>query len=55
LDYIHRIGRTGRANEKGTAISILTDDELQHFRVIQKKMGKKVTLQRTEGIDLHGY
>ncbi|WP_265130733.1 DEAD/DEAH box helicase [Chryseobacterium oranimense] len=55
LDYIHRIGRTGRANEKGTAISILTDDELQHFRVIQKKMGKKVTLQRTEGINLHGY
>ena len=55
LDYIHRIGRTGRANEKGTAINILTDDELQHFRVIQKKMGKKVTLQRTEGLDLHGY
>lgn len=55
LDYIHRIGRTGRAGEKGTAINILTDDELQHFRVIQKKMGKKVTLQRTEGLDLHGY
>ncbi|MDR6369947.1 ATP-dependent RNA helicase RhlE [Chryseobacterium bernardetii] len=55
LDYIHRIGRTGRAHEKGTAITILTDDELQHFRVIQKKMGRKVTLQRTEGIDLHGY
>ncbi|MCI3936083.1 DEAD/DEAH box helicase [Chryseobacterium aahli] len=55
LDYIHRIGRTGRAGERGTAINILTDDELQHFRVIQKKMGKKVTLQRTEGIDLHGY
>lgn len=55
LDYIHRIGRTGRAGEKGTAINILTDDELQHFSVIQKKMGKKVTLQRTEGIDLHGY
>ncbi|WP_185290362.1 DEAD/DEAH box helicase [Chryseobacterium lactis] len=55
LDYIHRIGRTGRANEKGTAITILTDDELQHFRVIQKKMGRKVTLQRTEDVDLHGY
>lgn len=54
-DYIHRIGRTGRAGEKGTAISILTDDELHHFRVIQKKMGKKVTLQRTEDVDLHGY
>lgn len=55
LDYIHRIGRTYRANEKGTAINILTDDELQHFRVIQKKMGKKIPLQRTEDINLHGY
>lgn len=55
LDYIHRIGRTGRAHEKGTAINILTDDELQHFRVIQKKMGKKIPLQRTEDINLHGY
>ncbi|WP_185204527.1 DEAD/DEAH box helicase [Chryseobacterium sp. C3] len=55
LDYIHRIGRTGRANEKGTAITILTDEELQHFRVIQKKMGRKVTLQRTEDVNLHGY
>lgn len=55
LDYIHRIGRTGRAHEKGTAITILTDDELQHFRVIQKKMGRKVTLQRTEDVNLHGY
>lgn len=55
LDYIHRIGRTGRANEKGIAINILTDDELQHFRVIQKKMGKKVPLERTEEINLHGY
>ncbi|WBV60921.1 DEAD/DEAH box helicase [Chryseobacterium camelliae] len=55
LDYVHRIGRTGRAHEKGTAINILTDAELQHFRVIQKKMGKKVPLQRTEDINLHGY
>ena len=55
LDYVHRIGRTGRANEKGTAITILTEDDLQHFRVIQKKMGKKVPLIRTEDINLHGY
>lgn len=55
LDYVHRIGRTGRALESGTAITILTDDELQHFRVIQKKMGKRVELIRTEDINLHGY
>ena len=55
LDYVHRIGRTGRALESGTAITILTDDELQHFRVIQKKMGKRVELIRTGDINLHGY
>lgn len=55
LDYVHRIGRTGRALESGTAITLLTDDELQHFRVIQKKMGKRVELIRTEDINLHGY
>lgn len=55
LDYVHRIGRTGRAHETGTAITLLTDDELQQFRVIQKKMGKRVELIRTDDIDLHGY
>lgn len=55
LDYVHRIGRTGRANESGTAITLLTDDELQHFRVIQKKMGKRIEIQSTENINLHGY
>ncbi|MBA5793154.1 DEAD/DEAH box helicase [Flavobacterium sp. xlx-214] len=55
LDFVHRIGRTGRANEKGTAITILTQDDLQHFRVIQKKMGKKIELTRVEDINLHGY
>ncbi len=55
LDYVHRIGRTGRANAKGTAITILTEEDLQHFRVIQKKMGKKVPLIYTDDIDLHGF
>lgn len=55
LDYVHRIGRTGRANESGTAITLVTDDELQHFRTIQKKMGKKVELIYTDNVDLHGY
>jgi len=55
LDYVHRIGRTGRANATGTAITILTEEDLHHFRVIQKKMGRKVELIRTEDIDLKGY
>lgn len=55
LDYVHRIGRTGRANESGTAITLVTDGELQHFRTIQKKMGRKVDLIYTDNVDLHGY
>jgi len=43
-DYIHRIGRTGRAGSTGEAISLVSQNELHHFEVIQKKMGKQVNL-----------
>ncbi|WP_219225914.1 DEAD/DEAH box helicase [Pedobacter antarcticus] len=43
-DYIHRIGRTGRAQAPGEAISLVSQNELHHFEVIQKKIGKKVEL-----------
>lgn len=54
-DYVHRIGRTGRADESGEAISLVTDEELHHFKIIQKKMGKRVTLVHTEEVNLHGF
>lgn len=47
-DYIHRIGRTGRADTAGTAISLVSRNELHHFEVIQKKMGKQVSLIDSE-------
>jgi ATP-dependent RNA helicase RhlE len=43
-DYVHRIGRTGRAGVAGDAISLVSQDELHHFEVIQKKMGRQVEL-----------
>jgi ATP-dependent RNA helicase RhlE len=43
-DYIHRIGRTGRADAPGHAISLVSESELHHFEIIQKKMGRKVEL-----------
>jgi ATP-dependent RNA helicase RhlE len=43
-DYIHRIGRTGRAESPGTAIALITPDDEHHFKVIQKKMGKQVNI-----------
>ena len=42
-DYIHRIGRTGRAESPGEAISLIAPDEEHHFKVIQKKIGKWIS------------
>ena len=47
-DYIHRIGRTGRAGMEGEAVSLITPEELHHFKVIQKKMGKWLKLIHEE-------
>jgi len=54
-DYIHRIGRTGRAENPGEAISLVSPEEQHHFRVIQKKMGKWVTMIDSENLDLQGF
>jgi ATP-dependent RNA helicase RhlE len=54
-DYIHRIGRTGRAENPGTAISLITPEEQAHFKVIQKKMKKWVDMVDSENFDLKGY
>jgi len=43
-DYVHRIGRTGRANNPGEAISLITPDEEHHFKIIQKKIKKQVEI-----------
>lgn len=54
-DYIHRIGRTGRAGAKGEAISLVSPQEEAHFKVIQKKMGKVATLVNGNAINLQGF
>ncbi len=51
-DYIHRIGRTGRAESPGDAISLVSASELDHFGIIQKKMGKQVEIIDGEPIKL---
>lgn len=43
-DFVHRIGRTGRAENPGEALSFVAPDDVAHFRVIQKKMGKWVNM-----------
>jgi ATP-dependent RNA helicase RhlE len=44
-DYVHRIGRTGRAENPGDAISFISLEEKNHWRVIQKKMKKWVIME----------
>ena len=41
-DYVHRIGRTGRAGETGMAISLISHHEYQHFTVIEKRNGLRL-------------
>jgi ATP-dependent RNA helicase RhlE len=41
-DFVHRIGRTGRAEQPGTAITFVSPEDDHHFKVIQKKMKKIV-------------
>ncbi|MBL7938620.1 MAG: DEAD/DEAH box helicase [Flavobacteriales bacterium] len=54
-DYVHRIGRTGRADHPGEAFSIVTPEDQPHFKVIQKKMGRWLTLEGTDDVDLEGF
>lgn len=51
-DYVHRIGRTGRAGATGEAISLITEEDLHHFKIIQKKMKKHVQLRSTDDFNI---
>lgn len=54
-DYIHRIGRTGRADTPGDAITIITPEDEHHFKIIQKKMKKWVDRVACDNLDLKDY
>jgi len=54
-DYVHRIGRTGRAETPGVAISLVIPEDAHHFKIIQKKMGKRVEMKETFDLDLMGF
>lgn len=54
-DFVHRIGRTGRAENPGEAITFITTEDEHHFKIIQKKMKKQVDVLSAEDIDLQGF
>ena len=54
-DFVHRIGRTGRAEATGEALTFVSPEDEHHFKIIQKKMGKQVPFEETDQLDLNRF
>jgi len=50
-DYVHRIGRTGRAGNEGEAMSLVCVDELKLLRDIERLIKREITKVNTPGYD----
>ena len=48
-DYVHRIGRTGRAGSPGDAISLVSHDERKYLLDIERLMKKRVEMREAKG------
>ena len=48
-DYVHRIGRTGRAAATGDAITFVSSEEEKYLREVGKFIGRKLTAQKCKG------
>ncbi|MEA2110593.1 MAG: DEAD/DEAH box helicase [Campylobacterota bacterium] len=48
-DYVHRIGRTGRAGNEGEAVSLVCVDEAEYLRNIEKLIKGKITVVKVQG------
>jgi ATP-dependent RNA helicase RhlE len=51
VDYLHRIGRTGRAGETGVAISFVSVANVAHFRLIEKRHQLTIALEELPGFE----
>ncbi len=50
-DYVHRIGRTGRAGADGSAISLVAADERPLLAAIERVLGRRIASQAVDGFD----
>ena len=50
-DYVHRIGRTGRAGASGEALSLVSIDEMDYLKDIEKLLGEKINFEILEGFE----
>jgi ATP-dependent RNA helicase RhlE len=52
-DYVHRIGRTGRAHAVGDAISFITREDQGPLRSLERFIGRGIVRKKAEGFDYH--
>ena len=52
-DYVHRIGRTGRANAVGEAISFISQEDHGPLRSLEKFIGRGIVRKKAEGFNYH--
>ena len=50
-DYVHRIGRTGRAGSEGTAVSLVCHEERDDLRAIERLLKREITREVVAGFD----
>jgi ATP-dependent RNA helicase RhlE len=50
-EYVHRVGRTGRANASGDACTLVSPNEERTFRSIEQSLGRKMPREMVSGFD----
>jgi ATP-dependent RNA helicase RhlE len=48
-DYVHRIGRTGRASAEGEAFTLFSPDEMHHLQQIEVLLGRTIERRKLDG------
>jgi ATP-dependent RNA helicase RhlE len=51
-DYVHRIGRTGRAGAEGLAVSLVSGDERDYLRSIERLLKTKIPVKEAPGFEV---